>query len=1229
MRFAVSLCLCIAIAASVDPVAANGFVDTGFEDAGHAEGARGGDAPARKASRHFERLLPDAEELERLLAREAAQDPKDLYDLGLAYKNADLWEPDYEKAFSYFKRSEELGFPWAKAELGYHYEYGLGVEQDLEKAVRFYQEGADFGDAWSGLRLGYMYMDGEGVRKTPSQAYFWVDWASRQGLPEARSALGWLFEKGIGTEVDISRAAALYEEAAADGVTRGLVYLGLIHEYGKLGREDLSLAADYYRRAADEGDERGKHHLGTMYFWGRGVEPDPERAVALFREAIDGGYVHGHVSLGFAYEKGEGVEQSYERAASQYRQAIDKERIPAALAYLAWLHRRGLGVEPDIDKAIALYEEAVAAGNNSALTEFGYALVVGFDGFPNDVNRGRRLLEKAAGDGYGEALGRLAQLYASGTGVARDLTQALEYYEAAVELGNVWAMRKLGDLYVNGEGVERDYDAAFELYLKAYQEGGAEAAYDLGYLHAQEDWRKFDAGRALSYLYEADSAGLAAATGFLGQLYYYGKIVEEDTERARDFFKRATENGSTRAASYLGYMEEYGQGGPEQLSEAIRHYEISAGDNFLDDAERLVDLYSSGKDVTADAEKALKWKIRAGELGNSKYAFEAAEALSGEMAPDKLETASRLYRIAADAGNLDASVKWARLQILGLGETPDFAAGIGDLRQTAAENPFSILGPVSALVTGAGSQQEKDLFLGLGYANGIVVPQDLAQAETYLRRAAQGEKCAAANYALALFLLEYGPDTPETSEEFLNLTRQAADLGFNSAQLALAEAYSQGSLMGRNLVAPDLDLSLVWLRLAAESMEQARVYLGHALAMDADPDIDPAVGRAMLEDLAVAGNSEAAYKLAFFLHSGEGGAPVDQKLALRWFKKSARFGNVEALFSVALMHEQRFIEGASDKEAYRYLLQAAETEHPGAADNLAWHLEKGVGVDRDLVAAEEWYLKAVQLGNSQSEFNLAKMYVGHAKTFSADKVSTAVNLLHAYAEAGNNEARLALGWAYGRGQGVDADPERALAFYLDALAESPTQANTEIGNYYYFGIGGDVDYDKAAEHYSIAAELGSAAAQNNLGWMYENGLSVPQDLRKAISLYEQAIGQGDANAASALGILYRDGKGVVQDHEKAVDLFTQAIMRGGTEGRANLGWMMINGWGLRQDSAAGLSLIEEAAAENSPDGLYYLATLLEEGNVTRPDLERAVELYKAASEHGIILARDALKRLDR
>ncbi|MDN3720034.1 hypothetical protein QW131_14635 [Roseibium salinum] len=102
-----------------------------------------------------------------------------------------------------------------------------------------------------------------------------------------------------------------------------------------------------------------------MYYWGLGVEKGPgSRSSPFFRKAAHMGYAYAHVSLGVAFEQGGGVEQSFKEAAAQYRLAIEAERLPKALAYLAWLYQEGDGVEQDTAKARKLYEEAVAAGGS-------------------------------------------------------------------------------------------------------------------------------------------------------------------------------------------------------------------------------------------------------------------------------------------------------------------------------------------------------------------------------------------------------------------------------------------------------------------------------------------------------------------------------------------------------------------------------------------------------------------------------------------------------------------------------------------------------------------------------------------------------------------------------------------------------------------------------------------------------------------------------------------------
>ncbi|MDN3720033.1 hypothetical protein QW131_14630 [Roseibium salinum] len=329
------------------------------------------------------------------------------------------------------------------------------------------------------------------------------------------------------------------------------------------------------------------------------------------------------------------------------------------------------------------------------------------------------------------------------------------------------------------------------------------------------------------------------ALAALGFAYFHGEWVDVDDVLARDYLRRATENGHTFAAHYLGYMQEEGLGGPRDIEAARKSYELGATGDNPDAAVRLAYLAGEGRGDDADAWEVLKWKIRAGELGDEVAAYEAAEALTDGTLRRDLDQAARLYRIAADQGNVDASVKWARMQILGEVESADFGAGLQEMQRVADQHALSALAPLTQLIskdaeTGGRwpKQRETDLFLGLAYAYGIVLPKNMDKAEEHLRRAVDmdPDPFPPAQFALAKALMDMRPETAETNAEIMRLVTLAANNGNVSAQFTLGLILGPGTLEWRQFGAKNSATALMWYRQAAKHSLDARHQVAVAIA---------------------------------------------------------------------------------------------------------------------------------------------------------------------------------------------------------------------------------------------------------------------------------------------------------------------------------------------------------------------------------------------------------------
>ena len=66
-------------------------------------------------------------------------------------------------------------------------------------------------------------------------------------------------------------------------------------------------------------------------------------------------------------------------------------------------------------------------------------------------------------------------MYSKGYGVIKDNTKAAEWYQLAVDAGEIRSMINLGYMYANGLGVVQDRKKARELFERAANEGDDEA----------------------------------------------------------------------------------------------------------------------------------------------------------------------------------------------------------------------------------------------------------------------------------------------------------------------------------------------------------------------------------------------------------------------------------------------------------------------------------------------------------------------------------------------------------------------------------------------------------------------------------------------------------------------------------------------------------------------------------------------------------------------------------
>lgn len=214
---------------------------------------------------------------------------------------------------------------------------------------------------------------------------------------------------------------------------------------------------------------------------------------------------------------------------------------------------------------------------------------------------------------------------------------------------------------------------------------------------------------------------------------------------------------------------------------------------------------------------------------------------------------------------------------------------------------------------------------------------------------------------------------------------------------------------------------------------------------------------------------------------------------------------------VALQGNIRNLQTPSTEDSLR---KAAEQGHRNAQFSLGTSLFYGMGIEKNLKEAAQWFLKAAEQGLADAQFYLGLCYdFGLGVKTSHQE---AVNWYLKAAEQGNVDAQLQLGACYALGKGVKRDKKEALAWWQKAADQGQQVAQFIIAGCYYYGI-----------------------------------KSYKQDYAKAVSLFQKSAEQGLAEAQYRLGKCYAKGRGVVRDKEQAEQWLQRAAAGGRKQGGKN------------------------------------------------------------------------------
>lgn len=153
------------------------------------------------------------------------------------------------------------------------------------------------------------------------------------------------------------------------------------------------------------------------------------------------------------------------------------------------------------------------------------------------------LLGKACDLGNGTGCSNLANFYAAGEVISKDLAKAAALDIRGCELGEPKSCVNAALAHFDGVGVAKDIKAALGFFEKGCALGHAESCKNTGVLHWEGTGLTQDHGKAVSYFEKACTGGDKGGCFNLGVAYYKGLGVTKDNTKARDHFDNACNKG--------------------------------------------------------------------------------------------------------------------------------------------------------------------------------------------------------------------------------------------------------------------------------------------------------------------------------------------------------------------------------------------------------------------------------------------------------------------------------------------------------------------------------------------------------------------------------------------------------------------------------------------------------------------------------------------------------------
>ncbi|HEX2861502.1 MAG TPA: hypothetical protein VHN79_07670, partial [Lacunisphaera sp.] len=914
-------------------------------------------------------------------------------------------EANRTEAAHWMRKAADQKMAYAQQAFGFWAAQGTGTKRDLPTAVHYLKLAAAQGDHDALSYLVKLFSQGEDFfgNKQPVDIKEAIRWQERIALaPGAQDYQRWslarlYLQQPVVPAADRAKAEKIVAEQMANGGSMDDAMRALLGEKFANEVAPTDLVA-IWRKHAQTGNPESMFRFAELL-----EEAQPEEAYQWYFKAADKGYAPaGLMAFEILFEQSSMDAAQHRRQYGYLLRAAESGHAPAQYRLGKFLDdshpMNGDFAARDAAAAAGWFRQAAEQKHVDALFDWGLAQAWG-EGVPRDLPGGLKSITAAAEAGKPEAQLYLADLYATGEDqlknkVPVDLPAAISWRRKLVESGDETAVVSLAAHLVRQPGATEAHRAEARQLLKKQAAEGSQAATDaLVELKLVPTAPAIDprivAREKLAARYAEFEKEFDAATNRAGR----EKAMDRLARWIRDEPAApltAAEAGEWVLTRMIGRLQRY-------PGEAF--HIVTAAPEYIIPNEMIKRVLPAGlqESIRIEANRIPDgFAVEQVKKGGINQHWDAAHAGDGTA-----QLALGLAYLSLKDGAIE---NWAHaVHWLTQANNQKIPGAYAPLKKLSDE--------VNARVQAAAVAEDWDALLKI-YRQ---------KADSPLPDAADGAMRA------ARMLLEEGRGRAQDIPEAVKLLTQAADAGRSEAAMELAFLY-----LGHGAQPVDETAALRWLRRAADAGNAAAKpwveLLGAGLAKPARAERAFELGQQ-----AIATTTEGNH------------STVDFGGAVPWMNYATALDHPEATAFVAMRYYESNPEAAM--EIYH---RAADLGSASAATFLASTYFNGWGVEKDLVLAREYRLKAAA-GGGLSEQNKAGVTLMRGQGGSIDLAGARAWFLKA-ATQGQLEAMYHLGalWfehKYTR-EGTEAE---AVGWWRKAAEGGERDAQFQLGLLHHFG----------------------------------------------------------------------------------------------------------------------------------------------------------------------------------